>query len=106
MKRCVLLMMLLAALLGCGHRSPVDGATPGAPVTDQQARQMAAEAAAAIARCDHSDTLDLQRNIIDAYATRSQLELDGNPGAAEVFDSGLREELRRIDPQVAAEIFP
>ena len=63
-------------------------------------------AAGAIAVSDHSDTLDLQRSIVDAHATRSQLTMAGNDEAAQAFDEALRDELRRVDPQVAQELFP
>ena len=74
-------------------------------LTLQQARLDAIAAAGAIAVSDTTDTLAMQRAIINAYATRSKMVLDGNENAAETFDKELKQELRRLNPKLADEIF-
>ena len=51
------------------------------------------------------DTLAMQRAIIDAFATRSQMKLNGDEKAAAEFDKALEEELKRLAPDLAAEVF-
>ena len=76
-----------------------------ANVNVKQAEQLAREAASAIAVSDTTDTLAMQRAIIDAYATRSKMALDGNERAAQAFDEVLEKELKRLNPDLAVEIF-
>ena len=71
----------------------------------EQAQKLARDAAGAIAVSDTTDTLAVQRAIIDAYATRSQMVVDGNERAAKAFDKALEEELQNLNPALAAEIF-
>lgn len=98
---------MLFMLVACGHKAQTSLVTPpGDSVTLEQARQWGVAAAGTIAASDHSDTLDLQRSIIDAHATRSQMVMARNDEAARAFDEALRDELRRIDAQVAQELFP
>ena len=105
--RLYLSIVLLALLAACGNRQETTAASaPQDTVSLEQARQWGVAAAGAIAVSDHSDTLDLQRSIVDAHATRSQLTMAGNDEAAQAFDEALRDELRRVDPQVAQELFP
>ncbi|MBQ7690018.1 MAG: hypothetical protein IJT30_02345 [Muribaculaceae bacterium] len=106
---CELWIVLCALLLSCsgGHEeSEQADASAARTFTVEQAQQLGLEAARAIAASDHADTLALQGSIIDAHATRSEMRLAGNDAAAEAFDETLRDELRRTDPPVAAELFP
>lgn len=74
-------------------------------ISVEKAQQLAKHAAGAIALSDTTDTLTVQRAIIDAYATRSQMVLDGNERAAKAFDKALEEELQHLNLALAAEIF-
>ena len=106
---CALINCALILLLGCSgpNEASEQTETPtGRQFTVEQAQQLGTEAAQAIAASDHADTLALQGSIVDAHATRSEMTLAGNDEAAEAFDEALRDELRRIDPPVAAELFP
>ena len=97
------------ALMACGGSADTDRAQTddiGGDITTEQAQQWAVEAAKAIAESDHNDTLDMQHHIIDAHAKRSRLMMADNQDAIEAFDKSLREELQRIDPDIAHEIFP
>ena len=107
MTRIIPLLVLLMAIASCSSK-PAGGTEVerAEPLTEEQARQLGAAAAHAIATSDHDDTLDLQRCIVDAHATRSQMVLDGNDDATAAFDQALRDELRRSDPSLADELFP
>ncbi|MBO7609886.1 MAG: hypothetical protein J6S96_06765 [Muribaculaceae bacterium] len=74
-------------------------------VSVKQAEQLAIVAADAIAVSDTTDTLVVQRAIVDAFATRSQMMLDGNERAAKAFDKALEKELSRLNPALAEEVF-
>lgn len=105
MKRLIPFVVAFAAA-SCSGQHPSDTVTPPSQLTEEQASELGVVAAQAIAACDHDDTLELQRNIIDAYATRSEMALNGNDDAAKAFDEGLINELRRVDPTVAHELSP
>lgn len=94
--------------MACGSSAETDGVQTddiGGDISTEQAQQWAVDAAKAIAESDHNDTLDLQHHIIDAHAMRSRLMMADNQDAIEAFDKSLREELQRIDPDIAHEIF-
>ncbi|MBR1804720.1 MAG: hypothetical protein IJ775_07470 [Muribaculaceae bacterium] len=75
-------------------------------ISAHDAEQLAIAAAGAIALSDSTDTLAIQRAIVDAYATRSKMVLEGNEQAAEAFDQALQKELQRLNAALANEIFP
>ena len=102
---CIVLCALIFAASCSGHEETAGHISPAA-ATVEQAELWGVEAAHTIAESNHADTLDLQHSIIDAHATRSEMVLAGNNDAAEAFDQALRDELRQIDPAVAAELFP
>ncbi len=102
----LLAFLAMTAATSCScNRSGDNESGRDAPLTEERARQLGVAAARTIAASDHSDTLDLQRCIVDAHATRSQMELDGNHDAAVAFDQALRDELKQSDPALADEMF-
>lgn len=105
MKRLIPFVVALAAS-SCSGQHSSDTTTPPSQLTVEQASELGVAAARAIAACNHDDTLELQRYIIDAYATRSEMVLNGNDDAAKAFDESLSHELRLVDPTVAHELFP
>lgn len=109
MKHALLLLILACVLTSCScGRSEQDAnqiTDSAAMVTLEQARQQAIAAAGAIAVSDTTDTLAMQRAIIDAFATRSQMKLNGDEKAAAEFDKALEEELQRLAPDLTAQVF-
>lgn len=109
MKQALLLLILACVLTSCScGRSEQDAnqiTDSAAMVTLEQARQQAIAAAGAIAVSDTTDTLAMQRAIIDAFATRSQMKLNGDEKAAAEFDKALEEELQRLAPDLTAQVF-
>lgn len=63
------------------------------------------EAAWMVAHADHSDTIALQRAILDARATHDEYVLTGQEDAAHDYEKAFIDSLRRADEQLAAEIF-
>lgn len=102
--------MICLVVVGCSCGRSEDKATQEkadsiANVSINEAKRMGVTAAATIAVSDTTDTLDMQRAIVDAYATRSQMMLEGKERAAKAFDKALKEELQRLNPALANEIF-
>lgn len=108
--RLLIIIMLIIVATGCSCGRSDDSRAQAAndsvvKVSVKQARKDAIAAAEAIALSDHNDTLDMQRAIVDAYATRSHMLINGNEKAAKEFDKTLKEELQRLDPELANEVF-
>ena len=109
MKQALLLLIIACVITGCSCGRSEQKANQitdsAAMITIEQARQQAIAAAGAIAVSDTTDTLAMQRAIIDAFATRSQMKLNGDEKAAAEFDKALEEKLKRLAPDLAAEVF-
>ena len=63
------------------------------------------EAAWTVAHTDRTDTIALQRAILDARATHDEYVLVGEEDAAHDFEQAFIDSLRRVDAQLAQEIF-
>lgn len=79
--------------------------TPEIP-SEEYVESLARSAAQAISLTDHNDTLALQKAIVEAYAIKSDLLLKGDQNNADTFDEAFLNELEKVDPQVAKEVFP
>ena len=94
------LLALLA--VACGGKQQADDQQTADP---DDAIVHGHEAAWAVAHTDHTDTIALQRAILDARATHDQYVLTGEDEAATDFEQAFADSLRRIDPQLARQIF-
>ena len=94
------LLALLA--VACGGKQQADDQQEADP-DDAVARGQ--EAAWTVAHTDHADTIALQRAILDARATHDQYVLTGEDDAAQDFEQAFADSLRRVDPQLAQQIF-
>ena len=96
----IILLMLVAGACGGGDQ------TAQRQVADpDDAVARGHEAAWAVAHTDHTDTIALQRAILDARATHDQYVLTGEDEAAQDFEQAFADSLRRVDPQLARQIF-
>lgn len=87
--------------IGCSR-----GHDPGQqPANPDDAVARGHEAAWVLTHTDRSDTIALQRAILDARATHDAYVLTGEDDAAQDFEQAFIDSLRRADPQLAQEIF-
>lgn len=94
-----LLLAMLAITYSCGNSNEQQVADPN----DAVARGH--EAAWMVSHADHNDTIALQRAILDARAIHDEYVLTGQDDAAKDFEQAFIDSLRRVDPQLAQEIF-
>ena len=87
-------MVLLA---GCGEKkSPLDA----------EARDSGMRAAAALVAVDHTDTMSMERAVMDAKAKQSAYALQRDSAAVRAFDEAFRSYLKEKDRPVYQSIFP
>ena len=87
-------MVLLA---GCSEKkSPLDA----------EARDSGMRAAAALVSVDHTDTMSLERAVMDAKAKQSVYALKRDSAAVRAFDEAFRSYLKEQDRQLYQSIFP
>ena len=98
MKKVIFGFLMLVAALACHHG-------PGHSPREQEARDRAAQAAAAVVATDHADTLALQQAILDAKAQQSEYTLMGDTVAVRVFEESFRDHLRQHDQSLFQAIF-
>ena len=79
---------------------------PSEVPSEEYVESVARSAAQAISLADHNDTLALQQAIVEAYAIKSDLILNGDQDNADIFDEAFMNELEKVDPDVAKEVFP
>lgn len=94
-----LLQLLLAALMlaGCAEKkSPLDA----------EARDSGMRAAAALVAVDHTDTLSMERAVMDAKAKQSVYALKRDSAAVRAFDDAFRSYLKEKDRPLYDSIFP
>lgn len=99
MNKLLTLSLLAISAMSCKqavHEQPLD--------TDD-ATHRGHEAAWAVAHADHTDTIALQRAIIDARSIHDQYVLTGDDKQAMEFEQAFADSLRHIDPQLASQIF-
>lgn len=84
-------------LTACGeHKSPLDA----------EARDSGMRAAAALAAVDHTDTMAMERAVMDAKAKQSVYALKRDSAAVRAFDEAFRAYLKEQDRPLYNSIFP
>ena len=94
-----MLQLLLAAMLlvGCGEKkSPLDA----------EARDSGMRSAAALVAVDHTDTMAMERAVMDAKAKQSAYALKRDSAAVRAFDEAFRSYLKEKDKMLYQFIFP
>ncbi len=95
------LLYLVAALMvlmsACGEKkSPLDA----------EARDSGMRAAAALVAVDHTDTMSMERAVMDAKAKQSVYALKRDSAAVRAFDEAFRSYLKEKDRPLYNSIFP
>ena len=89
--------VLLVLLGGCGEKkSPLDA----------EARDSGMRAAAALVAVDHTDTLSMERAVMDAKAKQSVYALKRDSAAVRAFDEAFRAYLKEKDRPLYQSLFP
>ena len=101
MSRRLAYLFLALAVMACSGRNSDDCQV--ADPDDAVARGQ--EAAWMVTHTDRSDTIALQRTILDARAIHDEYVLTGQEDAAHDFEQAFIDSLRRADEQLAEEIF-
>ncbi len=98
MKQLLYILALAAVLLGgCGEKkSPLDA----------EARDSGMRAAAALVAIDHTDTMSMERGVMDAKAKQSVYALKRDSAAVRAFDEAFRSYLKEKDKPLYQSIFP
>lgn len=98
MRYLVHLLLILAVMLeGCGEKkSPLDA----------EARDSGMRAAAALVAVDHTDTMSMERAVMDAKAKQSIYALKRDSAAVRAFDEAFRSYLKEKDRPLYDAIFP
>ena len=90
----VLAMVLLA---GCSEKkSPLDA----------EARDSGMRAAAALVAVDHTDTMSMERAVMDAKAKQSVYALKRDSAAVRAFEESFRSYLKEKDKPLYQSLFP
>ena len=98
MRQLMAIIVVLAILLGgCGEKkSPLDA----------EARDSGMRAAAALVAVDHTDTLSMERAVMDAKAKQSVFALKRDSAAVRAFDEAFRAYLKEKDRPLYQSLFP
>ena len=98
MKYLVHIVVVLAMLMaGCAEeKSPLDA----------EARDSGMGAAAALVAVDHTDTMSMERAVMDAKAKQSVYALKRDSAAVRAFDEAFRSYLKEKDRLLYQSIFP
>ena len=98
MKYLVPIMAALVLLMaGCAEKkSPLDA----------EARDSGMRAAAALVAVDHTDTMSMERAVMDAKAKQSVYALKRDSAAVRAFDEAFRAYLKEKDRPLYHSIFP
>ena len=84
-------------LVACGEqKSPLDA----------EARDSGMRAAAALVAVDHTDTMAMERAVMDAKAKQSAYALQRDSAAVRAFDEAFRAYLKEKDKLLYQSIFP
>ena len=84
-------------LAGCSEKkSPLDA----------EARDSGMRAAAALVAMDHTDTMSMERAVMDAKAKQSVYALKRDSAAVRAFDEAFRSYLKEKDKPLYHSIFP
>ena len=97
MKHLLPILVAVALLTACGERkSPLDA----------DARDSGMRAAAALVVVDHTDTMSMERAVLDAKAKQSVYALQRDSAAVRAFDEAFRAYLKEKDLPLYQSIFP
>lgn len=98
MKHLLYIVTLIAVLMaGCAEKkSPLDA----------DARDSGMRAAAALVAVDHTDTMAMERAVMDAKAKQSVFALQRDSAAVRAFDEAFRSYLKEKDRPLYNSIFP
>ncbi len=89
--------VLAVVLAGCGEKkSPLDA----------EARDSGMRAAAALVAVDHTDTMSMERAVMDAKAKQSVYALKRDSAAVRAFDEAFRSYLKEKDRPLYQSLFP
>ena len=73
---------------------------------DAEARDSGMRAAAALVAVDHTDTMSMERAVMDAKAKQSVYALKRDSAAVRAFDEAFRSYLKEKDRHLYQSIFP
>ena len=98
MRQLLYIVALLAVVMGgCAEKkSPLDA----------EARDSGMRAAAALVAVDHTDTMLMERAVMDAKAKQSVYALKRDSAAVRAFDEAFRSYLKEKDRLLYQSIFP
>ncbi|MDY6301817.1 MAG: hypothetical protein SPL96_07990 [Bacteroidales bacterium] len=98
MRHLLYIVALLAVVMGgCAEKkSPLDA----------EARDSGMRAAAALVAVDHTDTMLMERAVMDAKAKQSVYALKRDSAAVRAFDEAFRSYLKEKDRPLYQSIFP
>lgn len=97
MKHWLPILAVTILLAGCAEKkSPLDA----------EARDSGMRAAAALVAVDHTDTLSMERAVMDAKAKQSVYALKRDSAAVRAFDEAFRSYLKEKDRSLYQSIFP
>ena len=97
MKHLVAILLAVTIMTACGeHKSPLDA----------EARDSGMRAAAALVAVDHTDTMSMERAVMDAKAKQSVYALKRDSAAVRAFDEAFRAYLKEKDHPLYNSIFP
>lgn len=98
MKHLLYIVAAVAVMLvGCAEKkSPLDA----------EARDSGMRAAAALVAVDHTDTMSMERAVMDAKAKQSVYALQRDSAAVKAFDEAFRSYLKQKDRPLYQAIFP
>ena len=92
-----IVLLLVVALAGCSEKkSPLDA----------EARDSGMRSAAALVAVDHTDTMAMERAVMDAKAKQSVYALKRDSAAVRAFDDAFRSYLKEKDRPLYQTIFP
>lgn len=93
-------MMLAAVAAGCGQTEKTE-----ATVAEIEAAQMEGRnAAKAFVTKEWRDTMELQKNLLEAKAAQSKYLINKKPECAAAFDSAFVSTVRTVRPDIADQL--
>ena len=97
MRKLLYVVAVVLVLGSCGEKkSPLDA----------EARDSGMRAAAALVAIDHTDTMSMERAVMDAKAKQSVYALKRDSAAVRAFDEAFRSYLKEKDRPLYQAIFP
>ncbi len=92
-----ILAVIVVVMAGCAEqKSPLDA----------EARDSGMRAAAALVAVDHTDTMSMERAVMDAKAKQSVYALKRDSAAVRAFDEAFRSYLKEKDKPLYQSLFP